>query len=1089
MTTPGHPALLRSRTWPPPAPTLHRPHLLHPLLGPDAPPLTALVAPAGWGKTALLADATTTSTGARGWLTVDAALRDPAVLLEHLRLACAALTDTGEPWTTAEHAVAALHEPGPPGLLVLDDLHALGAGPAADVVTLLLRHQPARLRVLVASRTTPVALLTRRLRGSAAQLDADDLRLRTWEVAELARLHGGTLAAVESDELARRTSGWPAAVELFHLATQALPASRRRAVAGEGTDLEHEYLDRHVLGDLPDATRDLLVTSSVLAHLTVARCAALLGTDDTRRHLDAAQELGVLTAAPGHPGRLRLTEPLRAHLLDALAHRDGPARTRALHAAAARVAADDHDPHDALDAACRAHDHAAVQHVLAVDGPEIARRPGPWLDALPDELRASDPWAVLAVARRRLAEGDLRQAAHAYRAALEQAPTPVGRADVQRELACVSAWVPGAGRLAVRREPVRAALVAPDRVRAAVTAGDPPALAPALAELVAGDPARAAAQLGALLGTGTAPPAVEALTLLAHAAALSLVGDAGAPDARGRATTAAHLLPSVALERVAEGLDLACRPRPHPRALQHLTASADAAGDDWGAAVLRLLELCADVVRRRATAERAEDTRARFEALDAPTLAAWCTALAAVAHAHAAARVAPRGAPGATLRVAGRHRETGVPDGATGERPPRLTGVPAALVRLASTGPAPSPEPALPNAARVHGGSPADGGADRCPTAVAGDAQDARPGRGWLGAVARTLDLPGRRARPTAATGSAGVVPLAAPGRTSPGGAGPVHARAERRRHAPSGPVPALDLATRPHALVPAPEPPEEPRSRLVVRCLGGFSLERDGRAVPLTHLRPQHQALLRALCAHAGAPVNRDRLLEWFWPGRDPERAQHSLQVAVSELRKLLEPAVTGVRGSVVRRDAGGYGLHLGPDDEHDARTFERLLHDARIAADGAAGTALYQAAVDAYPADLLPDDGVSEWVVHERERLRSAAVSACRVLADRHARSGDHAAAIQVCRRGLAVDAYQDGLWQRLALSLDEAGEPAAAAAARRAYAGVLRELDVLVGPGPGRPAGAGRAVDEPARTAPVRAVRAAGPLVGSAPRRTPS
>ena len=45
-------------------------------------------------------------------------------------------------------------------------------------------------------------------------------------------------------------------------------------------------------------------------------------------------------------------------------------------------------------------------------------------------------------------------------------------------------------------------------------------------------------------------------------------------------------------------------------------------------------------------------------------------------------------------------------------------------------------------------------------------------------------------------------------------------------------------------------------RRQKSMRFLGGFSLARDGRPVSHTHLRPQHQALLRALCAHAGAPV-----------------------------------------------------------------------------------------------------------------------------------------------------------------------------------------------------------------------------------------
>jgi DNA-binding SARP family transcriptional activator len=1006
----GGAVVLRSRTRPPPPSGLVRPRLVERLLTVTAPRLAALVAPAGCGKTTLLAHAAAVRAPV-GWLTLDAALRDPDALLAHLRVACDPLVPPGTPtWGSVEDALVALHAPGPPGLVVLDELHTLDGSDGGAILEQLARHQPARLRLLIGSRTAPASVLTRRLAGTATQLGPDDLRFRTWEVDELFRTHHSTrLRPREVDELTRRTSGWAAGLELFHLATRGRPASSRGRLlqgAGAAGQMSGDYLARHVLAQVPERTRTFLVASSVLGDLTPATCDELLGTDDAGTQLDTAHQLGLLTTVPDGAGaRYRCHDVLRTHLLDVLRARESRPRARDLHRHAAELSLREGDPTEALLAYCRAEDWDAAQHLLVAAGGTLAGRPGPWIDLLPHTIRSTDPWVGLALARRLVVDGALDLAVDAYRAAADRAQTPGGRASVEHELHVVQSWLePQPGTVHDWISVTRTAFLAPrDVLRRTNPVDVDGALAVALAELVAGDAATSTHRFAEIADSAHATPVVEAVALLGRAVGLSLAQHPHAGEARECARTAAQLLDAPALERLADGLDLACGPPSTTPALTHLAERAAALGDRWGAALLDLFGLCARLPRREVTAGEADRVGAALRDLDAPALTEWALAIGAVA----AAQHAPPGTTRPSLRP-----------------PTTAATIPHALTRIAT-----GEHPLGP----VRTGRPGHGtGADA-----------------WLHAVDRTLCAPSGHAPAT-------TEPPATPTPGARHAHRPVPTRAPAHRAASNTPTVPVSVVTpgSPGAGHDSPDAFGPAAGRLVVHCLGTFFLERDGTPVPVRHLRPQHQELLRALCVHAGTSVPRDTLVEWFWPGRDDERAQHSLQVAVSELRRLLEPAPGRGRTSVLRRDATGYGLHLEPEDAHDVRTLEHALREARLAlatGDVAMACARYEDAVDAYTADLLPADGTSEWVAPSRHRLRASVVDACQALADLHAHAGRHDDAARTCRRGLGLDSYQDGLWQRLTRSLDADGKPAAAATARREYAVVLRDLDVPVDPQP--------------------------------------
>src|ERR1700746_184800 len=155
-------------------------------------------APAGSGKTALLADWARGRGGPVAWLGLDGGDSDPA---RFWRYAVAAL-DRARPGLagrvgpppsgSVEGLVTALinelaADPGPDEvLLVLDDYHLVDAEPVHESVAFLLENLPPGLRVVVSGRADPPLPLARlRARGQLAELRAADLRFTPEEAAVL----------------------------------------------------------------------------------------------------------------------------------------------------------------------------------------------------------------------------------------------------------------------------------------------------------------------------------------------------------------------------------------------------------------------------------------------------------------------------------------------------------------------------------------------------------------------------------------------------------------------------------------------------------------------------------------------------------------------------------------------------------------------------------------------------------------------------------------------------------------------------------------------------------------------------------------
>jgi LuxR family maltose regulon positive regulatory protein len=203
-------------------------------------------APAGFGKTTLLADWARSDGRPVAWLSLDEGDNDPARFWRH---AVAAL-DLVRPGLAER--VGPLLGPPPPRsfeglvtalinefatqpeadevLFVLDDYHQVGSEPVHASVAFLLEHLPSALHPVLASRTDPPLPLARqRGRGHLAELRSAELRFTAREAAALlAETAGPGLPEAAVAALVDRTEGWAAWLQLAGLSLRGQGGPTRR---------------------------------------------------------------------------------------------------------------------------------------------------------------------------------------------------------------------------------------------------------------------------------------------------------------------------------------------------------------------------------------------------------------------------------------------------------------------------------------------------------------------------------------------------------------------------------------------------------------------------------------------------------------------------------------------------------------------------------------------------------------------------------------------------------------------------------------------------------------------------------------------
>jgi LuxR family maltose regulon positive regulatory protein len=359
--------------------TVSRVALVNRLRTTTTTPVAIIAAPAGYGKTTLLAQWAARDPRPFGWVTLDERDDDPLVLLRHVAVAIDRLeplsavtfealrVSGGSVWSAALPRLAsAISSVDRRFVLVLDDADRVSSKESVEALALLVEQVGAGSMLVLSGRTPPpIGIARLRAGGELLEIGADALAMSRREAMLLLRATGGELTGDDAAELVTRTEGWPAGLYLGALAVQQNGhRGTGPAVAGDDRNLA-EYLRAEHLDRLAERERAFLRRSAVLDRMSGPLCDAVLETTGSGARLESMARANMFVVPLDGTGRWYRYHGLLRDLLRRELEEQDPEVVAGLNRRAADWFENHGDPESALDPAAQAGDMARVARILA----------------------------------------------------------------------------------------------------------------------------------------------------------------------------------------------------------------------------------------------------------------------------------------------------------------------------------------------------------------------------------------------------------------------------------------------------------------------------------------------------------------------------------------------------------------------------------------------------------------------------------------------------------------------------------------------------------------------------------------------------
>jgi LuxR family transcriptional regulator, maltose regulon positive regulatory protein len=361
--------------------------------------LIQIAAPAGYGKTTLLAQWAHASRYPVAWLSIGAEDNDldrflryllsaweqvqPALRESRLNLLLGGMSPDGEAVLSA-FVNAAIVAPEHV-VFVIDDYHLIEEPTIHQALAFLLEHQPPTMHFALAGRAEPALPLARyRARNELLELQTEDLQFLPDETSELLNsLIGLNLAPDTVAALHTQLEGWIAGLRLIALTLERKrEAADTLAISGRQRFIA-DYLAEDVLAHLPAALRHFLLQTSILDHLCGPLCDATTGGQRSQELLERLDRENIFLLPLDDRREWFRYHRIFADFLQEQLHRQHPDQVTQLHRRAGRW--------------YLAHDLAeqALQHAVAGDDAELALQIGEQyfeIKLLSGEIRLLNHW-------------------------------------------------------------------------------------------------------------------------------------------------------------------------------------------------------------------------------------------------------------------------------------------------------------------------------------------------------------------------------------------------------------------------------------------------------------------------------------------------------------------------------------------------------------------------------------------------------------------------------------------------------------------------------------------------------------------------
>jgi len=396
--------------------------------------LMLLSAPAGFGKTTLLAEFISDLGQPAAWVSLDAADNDPIQFWTYLITACQSIRSE-----MGQSALALLQTPQPlpdgaiPTILindidksntdlvlVLDDYHVIQNQAIHSAFSFFLDHLPDNLHLVISTRVDPPWPLARlRARDQLVEIRAADLRFRTDEAAAfLNQVMALNLSEEDVAALETRTEGWIASLQLAAISMKGRSdiSAFIRAFTGSHTYVA-EYLIEEVLGHQPEDIKRFLLQTSILSRMNASLCDFVTGRSDSETILQGLCQANLFVHPLDDEGQWFRYHRLFADLLKSRLQQSLPVEAISLlHLRAADWYEQAGMTNEAIEHALAAADYSrVVELVEQVAMPMILKAyfktVEDWLKMIPPEYLEDSPRLNMAYAWMHLMRRNFEQAA------------------------------------------------------------------------------------------------------------------------------------------------------------------------------------------------------------------------------------------------------------------------------------------------------------------------------------------------------------------------------------------------------------------------------------------------------------------------------------------------------------------------------------------------------------------------------------------------------------------------------------------------------------------------------------------------------
>ncbi|MFC4604363.1 LuxR C-terminal-related transcriptional regulator [Rhodococcus kronopolitis] len=349
--------------------------------------ITAISAPAGSGKTVALSHWARTRPAATSvaWLSLTRFDISARHILCGVLTALGQLTaNSGPRWDEAS-VVADAKSPSiddahralldacnafaEPVTLVVDDVHWPEQALAESVLATLIDVGPPTLRIVLAGRVIPAAVLSRALvSGQVSIIEASDFAFTESEIRQAAAALDREVSPTAAEDLRRSTDGWASAVRLSlmappHSVGQEVAVPRLRV---DSDPLLTDYIETQIVDQLPTALASFVLATTCATDIDAALAAAVSGRDDSAALLDECVRRGLfldrLIPEPGAGVGYRWHSVFARHCRVILARRDHEQAHSVERLAANELSG--RNPLEAVDHALRGDDPAMAVRII-----------------------------------------------------------------------------------------------------------------------------------------------------------------------------------------------------------------------------------------------------------------------------------------------------------------------------------------------------------------------------------------------------------------------------------------------------------------------------------------------------------------------------------------------------------------------------------------------------------------------------------------------------------------------------------------------------------------------------------------------------